>query len=249
MEKVHTTEEYISIDKQGNIKSGEIKSQEQLDRIETQSTSLVTISAAMFAGNGQVAQGVEVTEVVGTKPATLSVSQNLCSSRDVREDFTCDKRMSKTWTTAQIYVGQNVMAYYDVNQTLFWEYNGNGVATWAGNPPTVKTTTWVEGTFLTNSKGVWYPSYVDEQSGKTLLAPASAEYKKVPVDQRVKWGPTERKIYKTWYEAQYGIRSWDNIEIHHIIPRAYGGSNDPANLIPLPKSFHRGTVTPWWTNY
>ncbi|WP_238343518.1 MATE family efflux transporter [Gracilibacillus saliphilus] len=99
-----------------------------------------------------------------------------------------------------------------------------------------------------DSKGVWYPSSVDEQSGKTLLAPASAEYKKVPEDQRVKWGPTERKIYKTWYESQYGIRSWNNIEIHHIIPRAYGGSNDPANLISLPKSFHRGTVNSWWTN-
>ncbi|WP_409978469.1 HNH endonuclease signature motif containing protein [Anoxybacteroides rupiense] len=38
-------------------------------------------------------------------------------------------------------------------------------------------------------------------------------------------------------------------EVHHIRPREYGGNNDYSNLIPLPSSFHRKVVNPWWTNY
>lgn len=37
-------------------------------------------------------------------------------------------------------------------------------------------------------------------------------------------------------------------DVHHIIPREYGGTNDYSNLIPLAVSDHR-TVTSWWVNY
>ncbi|MCG5254823.1 HNH endonuclease [Brevibacillus agri] len=42
---------------------------------------------------------------------------------------------------------------------------------------------------------------------------------------------------------------WDDVDIHHIIPLAYGGDNSFDNLIQLPKNFHRREVTPWWASY
>ncbi|WP_338042674.1 HNH endonuclease signature motif containing protein [Paenibacillus fonticola] len=39
------------------------------------------------------------------------------------------------------------------------------------------------------------------------------------------------------------------MEIHHIIqPREYGGTNDPNNLIPLPKAIHK-LYTSWFAGY
>ncbi|WP_257006661.1 HNH endonuclease [Shouchella clausii] len=37
-------------------------------------------------------------------------------------------------------------------------------------------------------------------------------------------------------------------EIHHIIPRAYGGDHSFVNLIPLLVSDHR-KVSYWWASY
>ncbi|WP_083426426.1 HNH endonuclease signature motif containing protein [Thermoactinomyces sp. DSM 45891] len=42
--------------------------------------------------------------------------------------------------------------------------------------------------------------------------------------------------------------NWADYDIHHIIPREYGGTNDFDNLIPLPRDFHQQRVTPWWNS-
>lgn len=60
---------------------------------------------------------------------------------------------------------------------------------------------------------------------------------------------SDRRAYKTWYDATYGSLNWNDYEIHHIRPCEWGGNKDYSNLIPLPYSFHRGTVSPWWVNY
>ncbi|MFM9258343.1 HNH endonuclease signature motif containing protein [Rhodococcus erythropolis] len=42
-----------------------------------------------------------------------------------------------------------------------------------------------------------------------------------------------------------GRRRW---EVHHILPRKYGGTNEFWNLVPLPTSIH-ALFTRWWEFY
>lgn len=41
---------------------------------------------------------------------------------------------------------------------------------------------------------------------------------------------------------------WEQNEIHHIRPRAYGGDNDFENLVPLPDEVHH-EFNGWWRHY
>jgi len=41
---------------------------------------------------------------------------------------------------------------------------------------------------------------------------------------------------------------WDDKEIHHILPREFGGSNDWDNLTPLTHDDHV-LFTNWWNNF
>lgn len=54
---------------------------------------------------------------------------------------------------------------------------------------------------------------------------------------------------KQW-EAAYGVPpgGWGEYELHHIRPRAYGGTNDLDNLVPLSTEDHR-QYTGWWSGY
>jgi 5-methylcytosine-specific restriction endonuclease McrA len=38
-------------------------------------------------------------------------------------------------------------------------------------------------------------------------------------------------------------------DIHHIIPREYGGTNDFNNLVPVLRTVHQQEFNPWWMNY
>lgn len=105
---------------------------------------------------------------------------------------------------------------------------------------------------LFNSVAKAYPQYTDTKSGKKMHEPALNLYK-IPESDRVKWGPTEINEYRAWYENTHNNGkpiAWKGVlEIHHINPRAYGGTNVKYNLIPLPYSFHRSEINPWWTKY
>ena len=63
---------------------------------------------------------------------------------------------------------------------------------------------------------------------------------KVPEANRVVWNASKRAAY-----AKYLGVDLTGYDVHHIIPREYGGTNDYSNLIPLAVSDHR-TVTSWW---
>ncbi len=101
--------------------------------------------------------------------------------------------------------------------------------------------------FLMNKKAKLYPKYICPVSGKLCVAPYYANHPKTtPID----WNG--RKTYINWFNKTYnnGKDPWDwgDYEIHHIRPRNFGGNNDNANLIPLPKATHL-TFTSWWRNY
>ena len=90
---------------------------------------------------------------------------------------------------------------------------------------------------------------------------------RIPANERVPWyGKKEiADMYRTndsdilcrsdfireWNRRGYQTPEggWDLYEIHHILPREFGGTNDFDNLTPLIKYVHRSIVTPWWNNF
>ncbi|CAI8909764.1 hypothetical protein EMIT07CA2_400002 [Brevibacillus sp. IT-7CA2] len=84
-----------------------------------------------------------------------------------------------------------------------------------------------------------------------MFEPDEADLAWVPNNQREPREPNMREKYINWYENKYGVPdfSWSSLDIHHIIPLAYGGDNSYDNLMSLPKKFHQNEVTPWWASY
>jgi hypothetical protein len=92
-----------------------------------------------------------------------------------------------------------------------------------------------------------YPSITDPRTGKPIPFP---EGNLVPVDatQRVSWGKQERAAYiREWYDKGYPSppHPWDEYDIHHIKPRAFGGTNQFDNLVPLLHNPHEEFNTFW----
>ncbi len=53
------------------------------------------------------------------------------------------------------------------------------------------------------------------------------------------FGRTRRKVYDRGLRRGRGGYRWESLEVHHIIPRARGGSDHPANLKALCPKCHR----------
>jgi hypothetical protein len=100
---------------------------------------------------------------------------------------------------------------------------------------------------IVNAAGETYPKVVDPRTG----APPSG-LAKVPVSDRVPWGAQERGAFiKSWYDQGYSTPEggWSQYDIHHIIPREYGGTNEFDNLVPVLRTVHQQEFNPWWLNY
>ena len=101
------------------------------------------------------------------------------------------------------------------------------------------------------SEGSSYPKVVDPRTGDTIPEPPG-DLKVVPEDQRVPWGQSERQAYRNEWDAQgYDIPGgdWEGYDLHHIIPRRYGGTNDFWNIVPVERSVHQQELNPWWSGY
>lgn len=67
------------------------------------------------------------------------------------------------------------------------------------------------------------------------------ELKVVPKDQHVEWNNITRGEYiKEWYDRGYQTPAggWGKYDIHHILPREYGGTNIFENLVPVERTIH-----------
>jgi len=72
------------------------------------------------------------------------------------------------------------------------------------------------------------------------------------VSQRVPWGSSERGAFiKDWYDRGFDTPpgGWADYDIHHIVPREYGGTNAFDNLAPVPRSVHQQEFNAWWSDY
>ena len=61
-------------------------------------------------------------------------------------------------------------------------------------------------------------------------------------DRDVEFSTSKKEEWVEKYNGALNIRTWHkDWEAHHIIPRAYGGTNDWWNIMPLKQDFHRGS--------
>lgn len=95
-----------------------------------------------------------------------------------------------------------------------------------------------------NSRGEKYPTHISSPvTGESLPYDFSVTLSAKPSSQWVPWNPTIKKEY-----AKYLGEDLSGYDVHHIVPRRYGGTNNYSNLIPLKKAEHT-TVTNWWKYY
>jgi hypothetical protein len=101
-----------------------------------------------------------------------------------------------------------------------------------------------------NRRGVPYPTIIDPRTGQAVSFPSTIV--RTPAASRVAWGPAERQAFiAEWRRRGFADPpgGWGNYDIHHITPREWGGTNAFENLVPVERTVHQQTVTPWWNNF
>lgn len=193
-----------------------------------------------------------ITKLAGKKPIIVITGNDLFASNHFRKNFKKVIGYDVEWTGADIRVGKTKKKTYKVTSTKFWTSKGSTTVGVRGSLP-ISTSSQLSGPVLTNKKGVIYPKIYDTHSKKEMSKPTEANMKKVAKKNKVKWNTSRRNTFRKAYIKKYGDPnfSWkgEYTEVHHIIPREYGGTNAFNNLIPLPKEMHRSVVSPWWTAY
>ena len=127
----------------------------------------------------------------------------------------------------------------------------SAIANGGGSSGTNDESNFQEGLKQLNSKGVSYPEIKDPRTGKSIPMP-EGELKTVPKDQRVEWNnATRSEFIKEWYDRGYETPEggWEKYDIHHILPREYGGTNDFENLVPVERTIHQTQLNSWWQGY
>ncbi|PAF27248.1 hypothetical protein CHH61_04345 [Shouchella clausii] len=196
-----------------------------------------------------VTYGARISQLVGTRPVVLITGGTLYSSNSYNGTFSRVSHHTKEFTGPQIRIGASYKKSYKVPSSKYFIMDYVSTAGWIGSAPLTKQLT--EGPFLTNKKAALYPQYYNSHNKRYMPAPARADMKVVPADQRTKRDPKIINKYQKWYIGQYGDPKikWESYDIHHIIPLKYGGTNAMNNLIHLPRDFHQKKVTPWWSAY
>jgi RHS repeat-associated protein len=99
-----------------------------------------------------------------------------------------------------------------------------------------------------NTRGEPYPTMIDPRTGSQVPFP-EGNLERIPPENRTPWNNITRgQFIKQWYDNGYSTPEggWAAYDIHHILPREYGGTNDFWNLVPLLRDLHQFIVTPWW---
>lgn len=103
-----------------------------------------------------------------------------------------------------------------------------------------------------NGAGEPYPNVVDPRTGRAIATPPS-DLSVVDNSKRVVWdSSSDRGAFITeWHERGYARPpgDWGLYDIHHIIPREYGGTNDFENLVPVLREVHQDNFNEWWKGY
>jgi hypothetical protein len=200
-------------------------------------------------GSSQVEAWWRVNDIIGDEPDKVEMKFTL-AGRDSRDSgsYYPITGYSKVVTIYNPYEGQSgETSAFSFTQTKYTilltevKYYEDGVL--------VATSSDTDGQRLLNKVAYEYPPYTDPYSGKFMMQPARTDWAKTT---SISWTTTDRNKYTAWYDNTYPNHSWiwnnGTVEIHHIRPRNYGGTNDYSNLVPIPTQRHYD-VSSWWTNY
>ncbi|PAE87797.1 HNH endonuclease signature motif containing protein [Shouchella clausii] len=229
----------------------EFEKSEDKDDVRAQSGGYVQVQTTLDfnATDKTVTYGARISQLVGTRPVVLITGGTLYSSNSYNGTFSRVSHHTKEFTGPQIRIGASYKKSYKVPSSKYFITDYVSTAGWIGKAPLTEKTS--IGPFLTNKKAALYPQYYNSHNKRYMPAPARADMKVVPADQRTKRDPKIINKYQKWYIGQYGDPKikWESYDIHHIIPLKYGGTNAMNNLIHLPRDFHQKKVTPWWSAY
>lgn len=213
-------------------------------QVKQSSVGFIT-DAAPDEGNKRIKVSSKVTKITGSVPSSILVVYNL-KRADTR--YGAMKQEASAFENMLLpVVGRTSQKTIDLTRTGYYKVEFTFSITYlTGEHPTAAVTE--NNTILLNRMARPFPAtYTDPVSGKSVVEPP-ANFTKT--SSPVKWTDTERKAFRNWYMTTYNVPnySWTNIEIHHIKPREYGGTNDFSNLIPLPKAIHT-LYTSWFAGY
>jgi hypothetical protein len=96
-----------------------------------------------------------------------------------------------------------------------------------------------------------YPKIIDPRIGKDIPFPSNVG-QIIPQERRVPWGALERANFiAEWYRRGYPTPEggWQKYDIHHILPREFGGGNDFWNLVPIDRQTHQRLFNNFWRSY
>lgn len=204
-----------------------------------------------FNENGSITHGIQIRRITGSvQLLSLNGSSEVSGSTKPNGTYKSAHRFNFRLIPV---IGAKAEETFNVNKTQFWKLRTTVNIVWSNK---TSTKTYSLGPVLANKKAIIYPQFKDPYSNKTLRAPSTTTMPVAPKDKRVQWDNNTRAAYIKKYVETYGDPkkknknfNWSDYDIHHIIPREYGGTNNFNNLIPLLRSFHQQVVTPWWVNY
>lgn len=219
------------------------------NNIEVYNNSVSTIGftsdAMPDAGNKRIRVSSIVSKITGNSPSQVSIAFQLyrasTRSGSMRLEASSFKSLlfPSMGSSTSDYINLSRTGYYKVRFTYSMAYT-------TGERPTSATTE--TGVTLLNRMAREFPGgYTDPISGSSIGEP-NADWTKT--SSPVSWTKTDRNNFRNWYISTYNQPNynWTNVEIHHIQPREYGGTNSYSNLIPLPKGVHT-LYTSWFAGY
>lgn len=118
-----------------------------------------------------------------------------------------------------------------------------------GPPP------WIySGKDVAKNKKDWpYPQIIDPRTMQPISYPGD-KLAKVPANKRAAPLTSEdrAKYIKEFEDRGYRLlpgQRWEDMQLHHIRPREYGGTNTFDNLVPVQGAAHRELFNRWWQDY
>ncbi|MCU5186784.1 HNH endonuclease [Bacillus cereus] len=190
---------------------------------------------------------IKITDIIGQAPIVVLSNLSLYAGDIYDDAYYRQGYLEVDWQGSQIHPGQIAQKSFKVNSTKWWATNHNTTAGWVGSYP--QTSSEQYDPTLANKKAVMYPIIYNGHSEQYMPIPKRANLPKA--DNPVDWDSYKRGAYIAQYIDTYGNPGWDwsEADIHHVIPRAYGGNNSFDNLFPLPRQIHQQIVNPWWSAY
>ncbi|KOP64346.1 hypothetical protein AMS62_03045 [Bacillus sp. FJAT-18019] len=224
-------------------------------RSSLSAVSSVAWNVVLNTTGGKFEYGYKIMSVTGTKPSSMKITVSPQIANYRSGPFSQFGSADFSLKSSDIFIGKTGTKLDQIYSTKYWKFHLSSEATWTGAPYKEVWSSYGDNyIILLNKKGVEYPKYTDPQSGIKLWEPPAnlAVNTRSPGNYR---GP-----FETWYNNNFGQPtrfSWSDVQIHHMQPLKYNGSDSVSNLIPLwkpgstPKNgiMSHTVLNNWWLQY